>query len=675
MNKLKGWLRTMKDYYTIKKSGLFDEFYYLANYEDVRHADTNPIIHYIKHGGPEGRSPSAEFDAQFYLNQYPDVRNSGMNPFAHYVKFGRKEHRMSKGTEAKSYKNWIVEYDTYSIEDQNRMREEIKMFGIKPKVSIILPVYNPKKEWLAEAIDSVINQLYEDWELCIADDNSTDPGIKEILERYKLLDCRIKVTCRNENGHISATSNSALSLATGEYIALLDHDDILPVSALYFVVKAINLYPQAKLFYSDEDKMDENGQRHDPYFKPDWNPDLFYSHNMFSHLGVYASELVQTVGGFHEGMEGSQDYDLVLRCLEQITEREIVHIPKILYHWRVHRDSTAGNVEVKPYAVLAGERALNEHFQRMGLPATVTLTNFGYRAQYRLPVDPPLVSLLIPTRDHKSVTEIAVQSILKKTKYPNYEIIIIDNGSVEPETLNWFECIQDEDSRVKVIRYDYPFNYSAINNFGAAQSNGLIIGLINNDIEVISPDWLSEMVSHALRPNIGCVGAKLYYSDDTLQHGGVVLGVGGVAGHSHKHFPRSVTGYFARLKLISNFSAVTGACLLVRKEIFEALGGLDQINLKVAFNDVDFCLKVRELGYRNLWTPYAELYHHESISRGYEDTPEKQARFQAEVQFMKDKWGAKLLQDPCYSPNLTLDHEDFSLAWPPRSTVFDLNLK
>jgi glycosyltransferase involved in cell wall biosynthesis len=675
MNRLKRWLSAVRNYYTLKNSELFDPHYYLANYADVRQADIDPIHHYVKNGAQEGRNPSLDFNTIFYLQQYPDVEKSGMNPLIHFIRFGKQEYRIAKGSNERNYAKWIEEFDTFSSSEYEKMEHEVSQFQKKPKISIIMPVYNPDEHWLAEAIESVISQVYTNWELCIADDCSTRQGVRDTLESYQILDERIKVVYRHQNGHISLASNSALSIATGEYIALMDHDDKLPAHALYFVVKAINLFPQAKLFYSDEDKIDEIGQRQEPYFKPDWNEDLFYSQNLFSHLGVYASEILQKIGGFREGMEGSQDHDLVLRCLEHVISKEIVHIPKVLYHWRVHSRSMAGNTEAKPYAMLAGCRALNEHFQRMGFSGKVSITDFGYRAQYQLPANPPLVSLLIPTRDHKSITESAVRSILQKTTYPNYEIIIIDNGSVEPQTLNWFAGIQDEDSRVRVVRYDHPFNYSAINNFGVAQANGLVIGLINNDIEVISPDWLSEMTSHALRPEIGCVGAKLYYSGGTLQHGGVVLGVGGVAGHSHKHFQGSGNGYFSRLKLISNFSAVTGACLLVRKEIFDIADGLDEINLKVAFNDVDFCLKVRELGFRNLWTPYAELYHHESISRGHEDTPEKQARFQAEINYMKEKWGAKLLQDPYYNPNLTLDHEDFSLALPPRATVFDLNHK
>lgn len=567
------------------------------------------------------------------------------------------------------YQEWMRRYDTIDGEMLDRILVYIDDMKIPPLISVVMPTHNAKLQWLGEAIASVQNQIYPHWELCIADDASTNPAIRPFLQRFAADDSRIKVVFREKNGHISAASNSALELASGDWVALLDHDDLLSEDALFRVAQLVHTRPDVRMVYSDEDKIHENGVRHGAYFKSDWNPDLFYSHNMFSHLGVYHMDLVRSVGGFRLGLEGSQDYDLALRCIERIKPDQIAHIPHVIYHWRVHAESTASDVDAKPYAMLAGERALNEHFQRMGIKGGVKLVGFGYRARYELPTPAPLVSLLIPTRDRKAITEVAVRSILEKTTYPNYEIIILDNGSVELETLEWFDLIQREYERVRVIRYDRTFNYSAINNFGVAQAKGSIIGLINNDVEVITPDWLSEMVSHAVREDIGCVGAKLYYSNDTLQHGGVILGIGGVAGHSHKCFPRGVPGYFGRLMLSQSLCAVTAACLVVRREIYEAVGGLDEENLREAFNDVDFCLKVREAGYRNLWTPYAELYHHESISRGAEDTPEKQARFQREVQYMKNKWGQKLTNDPCYSPNLTLDFEDFSLAWPPRVEV------
>lgn len=572
------------------------------------------------------------------------------------------------------YLQWIRRYDWITDNKRKSIIECINKFSYSPLISIVMPVFNPNPKWLEEAINSVQKQLYSNWELCIADDASTNPEIRLLLEKYIAEDKRIKVLFRKENGHISAASNSALELVTGNWTALLDHDDILSEDALYWVVVKILSNPNVQMIYSDEDKIDENGVRYSPYFKTDWNLDLFYSHNMFCHFGVYKTDLINKIGGFSLGMEGAQDYDLALRCIELIKYDQIEHIPRILYHWRVHNESTAKSSEAKPYAMKAGERALNEHFDRMNYNGKVLLTGFGYRAKYEVTDPQPLVSIIIPTRDRKEITEIAVTSILNKTTYSNFEIIIIDNGSVEPETLYWFKLIQQKYSQIRVIRYDFPFNYSEINNFGVKNAKGKLIGLVNNDVEVISSEWLTEMVSHALRPDIGCVGAKLYYTNNTIQHGGVVLGIGGVAGHSHKCFSNESAGSIGRLALISNFSAVTGACLIVEKYIFELVGGLDQENLAIAFNDVDFCLKVREAGFRNIWTPYAELYHHESISRGHEDTYEKIERFEKESKFMKSKWGECLYTDPYYSPNLTLNFEDFSLAWPPRVNPIEPSL-
>jgi GT2 family glycosyltransferase len=380
---------------------------------------------------------------------------------------------------------------------------------------------------------------------------------------------------------------------------------------------------------------------------------------------VYQRPLVRQIGGFRQGFEGAQDYDLALRCIERLGPGAIHHIPRVLYHWRVHKESTAHDAAAKPYAMLAGERALNEHLRRCGVAAHAELIGHGYRVHYALPKAPPQISLIIPTRNGMPLIRKCVASILEKTTYPNYEILIIDNGSDDPGTLRYFEEIASE-ARVRLIRDDRPFNFSALNNAAVRQAEGAVIGLINDDIEVIAPDWLGAMVSFALQPAIGAVGARLLYPNDTLQHGGVVLGLGGLAAHAHRNAQHYDRGYCARASLVQSFSAVTAACLVIRKEVYEEVGGLNETDLAVAYNDVDFCLRVREAGYRNVWTPYAELYHHESATRGNEDTPAKQARFAREAAYIKQRWGHILFNDPAYSPNLTLDHEDFSLAWPPR---------
>ena len=564
-----------------------------------------------------------------------------------------------------NYAKWIRRYDTLTDADRAAMRAAIRALARKPLISVVMPTYNSKPEWLIAAIESVRRQIYPHWQLCIADDASTDAAVRPILQRYAREDPRIKVVFRERNGHISAASNSALDLVAGEWVALLDHDDVLAEHALFWVARAVDRHPEARLIYSDEDKLNADGQRCEPYFKCDWNIDLFYSHNLFSHLGVYSTTLVREVGGFREGFEGSQDYDLALRCLERIRPSGVHHIPRVLYHWRTHAESTAHDSEAKPYAMLAGERALNEHLGRRGVAAHVELIGHGYRIHYALPDSPPRVSLIIPTRNKLPLVRQCVASILEKTTYPHYEILIVDNGSDDPATLRYFEEIA-ADARVRVVRDDRPFNFSALNNAAVRRAKGAVIGLINNDIEVIAPDWLSEMVSLALQPSIGAVGARLWYPNDTLQHGGILLGVGGLAAHAHKHGLRHEYGFFGRASLVNGFSAVTAACLVIRKSIYQEVGGLNETDLQVAYNDVDFCLRVREAGYRTVWTPYADLYHHESASRGSDDAPAKQVRLAKEIAYMKERWNHILLKDPAYSPNLTFDREDFSLAWPPR---------
>lgn len=565
------------------------------------------------------------------------------------------------------YPAWIERHDTVSRSDIRAMRRQSKARGRRPKISVIMPVYNPPEVWLRRCLDSVLQQAYPYWELCVADDASTAPHVKTILKKYAAQDARIKVVFRETNGHISEASNSALALATGEWVALLDHDDELPVHALYMVAKAINERPDARLIYSDEDKIDEHGRRFDPYFKPDWNPDLFLGQNMVSHFGAYRTDLVRGVGGFRKGYEGSQDYDLALRCIERLHPEQIVHIPHVLYHWRAIEGSTALAKGEKNYAAIAGGRALEDHFVRTGVSGVIVhAADYGYRTQRT--VDSrcqPKVSLIVPTRDRVGLLRMCVDSILEKTEYDNYEIVVVDNQSIEPATHAYFDSLKGH-PKVRIFGYDAPFNYSEMNNVAVASTNSDIVGLINNDIEVINGDWLGEMVSHAVRPEIGAVGAMLYYPNGTIQHAGVMLGIGGVANHAYIGMLKGYGGQMSRALLVQNLSAVTAACLLIRRETFDAVGGLDP-RLQVAFNDVDFCLRVREKGFRNLWTPHAELYHHESASRGYEDTPAKHERFTREVTLMMERWGDQLLKDPAYNPNLTLGATDFALAIEPRS--------
>jgi glycosyltransferase involved in cell wall biosynthesis len=567
------------------------------------------------------------------------------------------------------YPEWMRRYDTLTEKSRLIVRSRIAAFRHQPLISVVMPVYDPPLHFLEDAIRSVQNQLYPNWELCIADDASTNAAVQSFLQRYADNDARIKVVFRKTNGHISAASNSALELVSGEYIALLDNDDLLAEHALFWLADAILAHPSAGLIYSDEDKIDEAGRRYDPYFKSDWNPDLFHSHNMISHLGAYRTDLVRKLGGFREGYEGSQDYDLALRCTERLAPAEIVHIPRVLYHWRSHSGSTALSSDAKPYALLAAERALNNHFFRIEVSAKAELLNFGmYRVRYSLPSSSPLVSLIIPTRNSLHLIKPCVESILDKTTYKNFEILIVDNNSNEASTLDYFASLANE-PRIRILRDERPFNYSALNNAAVQQARGDYIGLINNDIVVINPDWLEEMLGLATQPAVGAVGARLWYPNDTLQHGGVITGIWGVAGHVHPFINRGASGYFGRAQLIQTFSAVTAACLVIKKSIYQSVGGLEETHLKVIFNDVDFCLRVREAGYRNVWTPYAELYHYESATRGKEDTPEKKLRAESEIRYLQKRWGETLINDPAYSPNLTLDRADFSYAWPPRVEI------
>lgn len=577
------------------------------------------------------------------------------------------------------YEKWVEVYDQHPPEVLRAQRERAAKFSSRPVISVVMPVYNTPERWLRRAIESVREQSYPHWELCIADDASPQPHVRPLLEEYARQDPRIKVAFREKNGHISAASNSAIELATGEFIALLDHDDELTPNALFEVAALLEAKPATDFIYSDEDKIDEDGRRHEPYFKPDFLPDLFESQNYTSHLTVYRAAVVRAVGGFRAGYEGSQDWDLALRVAGRIDASHIRHIPRVLYHWRAIPGSTALMISEKSYPLEAARRALTDHFARTGQAVELSVVpGDHWRVKYPLPAQPPLVSLVIPTRNGLKFLQRCVDSILERTSYPNYEVLVVDNGSDDPATLAYLQTLAGgthpllaarpggKRPAVRVLPYAKPFNYSAINNFAVKQAAGALVGLLNNDLEVITPDWLDEMAAQAVRPEIGCVGAMLYYPNDTIQHAGAVIGLGGVAGHAFRDFPRGTDGKFNRARLVQNYSAVTAACLVIRKETYERVGGLDENELAVAFNDIDFCLKVRAAGYRNLWTPFAEFYHHESATRGTDDTPEKEDRFRREVETMMLRWGPELTSDPAYNANLTLELTDFSLAAPPR---------
>jgi glycosyltransferase involved in cell wall biosynthesis/tetratricopeptide (TPR) repeat protein len=567
----------------------------------------------------------------------------------------------------RDYADWVRLYDTIDDNDRRAIATAIEEMTDRPLISVVMPVFNTPEPYLRAAIDSVRQQLYPNWELCIADDASTAPHVRTVLEHYGAIDPRVRVCYRDENGHISVASNSALALATGRFIALLDHDDVLPEHALFMVAATLNSDPDVDLIYSDEDKLDDNG-RFSPYFKSDWNPDLMLSQNMFSHLGVYRLSLIKKIGGFRQGYEGSQDYDLVLRAQHLTTPDRIRHIPHILYHWRVVPDqaSVALGSEEKPYALGTARKAIADHLTECGITAEVlgSPCPSWHRVRYALPKPAPRVTVVIPTRDRGDLLRKCVEGLLHRTEYPDFEILIVDNQSQEQATKVYFNQLRDV-PRVRILSYDAPFNYSAINNFAIAQATGSLICLLNNDTEVITRDWLTEMASHAVRPGIGAVGALLYYPDGRIQHGGVLVGLSGVAAHAHFRLPRGDFGYFGRAALIQNLSAVTAACLMVPKTVLDQVRGLNQKDLAIAYSDVDLCLRIREAGYRIVWTPHAELYHCESASRGPDTDHDKVDRFRAEASYMLGRWSHILDRDPYYNPNLRQDGS-FDLAFPPR---------
>lgn len=558
------------------------------------------------------------------------------------------------------YAEWISRHEKPDLKEQ---RKEAQGFAYRPLISILMPVYNVEIKWLEKCIDSVLDQTYDHWELCISDDASTDPAIRKCLESYQAKDDRIKVVFRKENGHISLATNSALEIAEGEFIALLDNDDELPPFALYEVAKVLNVHPELDVIYSDEDKIDADGNRFDPHFKADWSPDTLMGNNYISHLGVYRTSIVKELGGFRKGYEGSQDYDLVLRVTEQIPADHIYHIDRVLYHWRTIPGSTASNGEAKSYIYDSGVKALTDALSRRNIKGSVRpgrISGF-YEIAYDV-LQEDLVSVIIPTKNGYEDLKTCVDSIIEKTSYSNYEIIIADNGSTDPKMQELFaEYKHQLKDRFIVELIDIPFNYSRINNLAAEKANGKYFLFLNNDTEVIEPDWMTVMVSYAQFDRIGCVGAKLFYPDDTTQHAGVLLGIGGVAGHALNNYDRTHCGYFGRLVIDVNYLAVTAACMMVKAADFNAVNGFDE-TLEVAFNDVDLCLKVYELGRYNVYAHQAELYHFESKSRGYEDTPEKQRRFAGEIKKMQDKWPAYIAHDPFYNDNLTKEGiGDFSL--------------
>lgn len=557
------------------------------------------------------------------------------------------------------YKEWIESHvaTERELEEQRNFK-----FEYNPLISILVPTYNTPKHLLIETIDSVINQSYSNWELCIADGGSSSNDVKLVLDEYAKKDNRIKVKYLGENKGIAGNTQECYYMANGDYIGLFDHDDLLEPNALFEIAKAVNEDRDIEFIYTDEDKINEKSNyRFDPHFKQDYAIDTFRSYNYICHFSVFRKDLMDKINGFRDGYNGSQDYDIILRATREA--KNIHHIPKILYSWRVHSGSTAGNPKNKMYCYDSAKKAIADDLEQRGIKGTVVDGKYigTYEVEYDI-IGDPKVSILIPTKDHIEDLNRTITSVINKTSYKNYEIIVIENNSELDDTFEYYEKIQKEFSNVKVVKWEREFNYSAINNFGASFATGEYILLLNNDVEVINKEWLTKMLALAQREDVGCVGAKLYYPDTTIQHGGIIVGLGGAAAHAHRGFNKKSYGFFLRLGITQNLSAVTGACLLVKKSVFDEVNGLDE-SFEVAYNDVDFCLRVLETGRVNVWTPYAELYHYESKSRG-DDTkdPVKAKRFKGEFDRFRERYKDFLEKgDPYYNPNLTLDREDFSL--------------
>jgi GT2 family glycosyltransferase len=555
-------------------------------------------------------------------------------------------------------KRYKVKYKKSILSEEEKRKQSEKIFPYMPQISIVVPLYKTPLIYLQSMINSVCKQTYQNWELCLSDGSGEKSTLKDNLKEYLQKDTRIKVVNDISELNISENTNKAIEICTGDYVAFLDHDDLLAPNALYECVKVINEKPNVKIIYTDEDKVSMNGKKYfQPHFKPDFNKDLLNSTNYFCHLLVVSKSILEQVGKFHPEFNGAQDYDFILRCTE-ISE-DIYHIPKVLYHWRTHEGSTAEKPESKIYAFEAGAKAIRAHYERIGIKnARVKQTKYlgVYRTKYNL-YEKPRVSIIIPNRDHINDLKRCLYSI-KCSNYPELEIIIVENNSVKKDTFDFYKELEKEDEKIVVLYWKGKFNYSAINNYATSVATGEFVLFLNNDTEMINKSSIEELVAFCMRQDVGAVGARLYYYDNTIQHAGVVVGLGGIAGHIFLNTPREQAGYFARIVTQQNYSAVTGACIMVRKHIFDEVGGFDE-KLAIAFNDVDLCLKIREKGYLIVYNPYAELYHYESKTRGKENNSDKIERLNKESAYFVKKW-KKIVEsgDPYYNKNFSRNRMD-----------------
>ena len=571
-----------------------------------------------------------------------------------------------QGNYDQGYQHWLKQQS--ELLSPKQLNESYEALRLRPIFSIIIPVYNVEPKWLQQTIASVKNQSYPHWQLCIVDDASTNKAITQFLKSVKDSDDKIQIEFSDQNRGIALTSSAALKLATGEFVGLLDHDDLLTKDALLFNAIEINRDPQVDLLYSDEDKISPSGKRSNPFFKPDYAPQLLHSQNYIGHFVVARKTLVDQVGGFRPGYDGAQDFDLLLRITN--STQAIKHIPRILYHWREIPGSTATVFGSKSYAQQAGRMALENNFTDGDVKANVDDGPFPgtYQTTYKITATPK-VSIVLPFKDQPKLLDRCLKSLFNQTRWENIEVIAIDNNSEQTETHTLIQKWEAQSPTVRFLTYSRPFNYSAICNFGVTEASGEFIILLNSDIEITSSNWVESMLSFAQLTDVGAVGAKLFYPNQTIQHAGIVVGIDGGAGHPYKNFPANQRGYYLRLSLAQNITAVTGALLMVSKQKFQDVGGLDEINFGVAYNDVDFCLKLMKAGYRNVLNPYCQAIHRESSSRGYDLGAQNQARHDTEKLHLRKKWKAFFESgDPYYNPNLTLTREDYSLNFKKFST-------
>jgi GT2 family glycosyltransferase len=571
-----------------------------------------------------------------------------------WKEYADKVRIIRKETNIFTYDDWIVENEP---KRETYEAQRSYAFKSKPLVSILTPAYNTPPVYFGELMASLQAQTYENWELCLADGGSKEESIAAFKD-WQSREPRLKLNLLQKNLGIAGNTNAAADLASGEYVAFLDHDDILPPDALFEMVRTAQ-DTGADFIYSDSDNIDEE-QRHSPFFKPDFSPDFLRAINYICHFTVMSRALFDKVGRFRLGFDGSQDHDLFLRASEQA--QKIVHVPKILYHWRAHQESVALNPGSKLYAAEAGVKAVQEHMDRIGMKGKAEGAK-GYLFSYRIRAEitgEPLVSIIIPNKDSKKYLKQCIDSILEKSTYQNYEILIVENNSEADDIFEYYREIE-QNPKVRLVTFEGGFNFSAINNFGARHAKGEHLLLLNNDTEVMTGDWIGEMLMFSQRSDVGAVGAKLFFEDDTLQHYGVAVGIMGIAGHTQSGAMSYFPGYFTNLALARNVTAVTAACMMVKKTVFDEVGGLDE-DFVVALNDIDFCLKVHKAGYYNVVTPYAQLYHFESKSRGYEDSEEKVMRYHREIFRLIDRWEELMRAgDPFYNPNLTLMGMDYGL--------------